>query len=135
MDFITWLRDQMERHHYNQPRLAEVLGVNQSTVSNWLRGKVDPTPENLVALSGLFNYDHLSLMEIAGVIGQRSPALPNGDEQQVVDKLKMLRDAPQLHRAVVQNVISQIDIVLAARDEPDQSEEEASGEEIKQQST
>lgn len=122
MKFSDWLRQQMAERGYNQAALAKTLGVGQSTISNWLQGLATPSVDNLVALSGLFDYDHMALMEMVGIFGQRSPELPTGDEQQVVDRLKMLRGEAE-YRPTIQTVISVIDLVLATKDSGDDTKE------------
>lgn len=134
VDFPAWLRSQMEAHHYNQSKLAEVLGVRQSTISNWLSGKSEPTTDNLVMLSGVFDYDHLSLMEIAGVLPERSPALPNGDEQTLINTLKTLRGTP-VYKPTLHTLQTIADLASTLLDPPPQEDEESNGEEARQSSS
>ncbi len=79
--FGQWLRERMaERADLNQPRLAELLGVNQSTISNWVRGRSEPASlEAIGALADIFGTEKATLLHLLGLeVGppyQFSPAL------------------------------------------------------------
>lgn len=124
MVFREWLRDQMKERGYSQARLAQMLGVSQSLVSNWLQGVGSlPSTEKLVALSGIFRYDHLALMEMAGLLSERSPALPNGEEQSLLNKLKGLRGTPS-YKPTMQTLNVIADLALSLLDPPPPEEED-----------
>lgn len=112
--FPEWLRDSMEAEHYTQSDVARLVNTSQSNVSMWLRGKSIPSVENLVALSRLFRYDHLKLMEMIGIVAS-VPNLPTGEEQQVIDKLALFRDEKD-YRAIAHAVITFLDLLGAGRD-------------------
>jgi transcriptional regulator with XRE-family HTH domain len=39
-----------------QAQIADIMGVKQPQVSNWLKGKRLPTSQNLVKLANILNY-------------------------------------------------------------------------------
>jgi transcriptional regulator with XRE-family HTH domain len=47
MDFIEILRDIIVDYNLNQTELAKKIGVKQSQVSEWLKGKSKPSYDNL----------------------------------------------------------------------------------------
>lgn len=47
MDFIEILKDIMIDFNLNQSQLADKIGVKQSQVSEWLKGKSKPGYDNL----------------------------------------------------------------------------------------
>lgn len=64
VDFPAWLDEQMRRRGYNQSALARGLGIQQSTVSQWLSGKSEPTTTNLIALARLFDLNTNSVLQM-----------------------------------------------------------------------
>ena len=119
MVFSEWLREQMKNRGYSQARLAQTLGVSQSLISNWLQGVGrPPSTDKLVALSGLFRYDHLALMEMAGVLSDRDPTLPNGDEQTLINTLKTLRGTPA-YKPTLHTLQTIADLATILLDPPD----------------
>lgn len=65
--FGEWLHDQMYEHRINQPQLAEMVGVNQSTVSNWLRGRAFPGADKIDRLVAVFEVDPSLLYGMLGI--------------------------------------------------------------------
>ncbi len=47
MDFIKILTELMKENNLNQTQLANLLGIKQSQVSEWLKGKSKPGYDNL----------------------------------------------------------------------------------------
>ncbi len=47
MDFIKILSELMKENNLNQTQLANLLGIKQSQVSEWLKGKSKPGYDNL----------------------------------------------------------------------------------------
>ena len=47
MEFIEILKDIMIEYNLNQSQLAEKIGVKQSQISEWLKGKSKPGYDNL----------------------------------------------------------------------------------------
>ncbi len=47
MDFIKILEDIMIENELNQTKLANLLGLKQSQISEWLKGKSKPGYDNL----------------------------------------------------------------------------------------
>ena len=45
----------MIEHNLSQEKLAKMIGVNQTTVGQWLRGKKKPNYDNIYALYKVFN--------------------------------------------------------------------------------
>ena len=50
MNFIEILKDLMIDYNLNQTQLAEKIGVKQSQVSEWLKGKSKPGYDSLKAI-------------------------------------------------------------------------------------
>ncbi len=115
MALSHWLKDRMRDRGLNQAKLAKLIGVNQSTISNWLQDLATPSVENVVAIASIFSYDERALLEMVGYVPERSVDEPTGDEQQVVDRLRLLRGEDEYH-PTIQTVISVIDLVLATKD-------------------
>lgn len=55
--FSEVLLEFMKVNELNQQKLANALGVNQSTISFWLSNKKEPTIENLWKIADLFGTD------------------------------------------------------------------------------
>lgn len=123
MTFVDWLRDQMHQRHINQSALAKLIGVNPSTVSNWLRETSRPDTESLAILARVFDYDHLALMEIAGVITERDPELPTGDELMLIDSLKVLRGTP-VYKPTLHTLQTIAELAITLLDPPPAEENE-----------
>jgi len=99
----------MKERHLNQPRLAEALGVNQSTISLWLNGK-EPGLDNLKALAHVFEFDFLTMLQAIGVIDQTHQYSPQMAEWlRQIDKV--LEDVPDPRKREV--VVSFLDKKLA----------------------
>lgn len=84
----------------SQVWLSQQSGVDQSTISRIINGRVDPTPETLEALGRVLGIDPAYLMRLAGFpvnegqydpeaayIAQRLTELPPGTRKQAVDAL------------------------------------------------
>lgn len=48
MNYIDILKDLMTEKHLSQDGLAKILGVNQTTVGQWLLGKKKPNYDNIL---------------------------------------------------------------------------------------
>ena len=55
MEFIDILKDLMTEKNLNQTQLANLIGVKQSQVSEWLKGKNKPAYDNLKAICQALN--------------------------------------------------------------------------------
>ncbi len=55
MEFIDILKDLMKEKELSQTKLAEIVGVKQSQVSEWLKGKSKPGYDNLQAICKSLN--------------------------------------------------------------------------------
>lgn len=51
----TLLRERMTEREWNQTALAERIGVQQSSVSMWMRGRSRPEPHHRQALAALLD--------------------------------------------------------------------------------
>ena len=47
MEFVEILKDLMVELNLNQTRLADLIGIKQSQVSEWLKGKSKPGYDNI----------------------------------------------------------------------------------------
>ncbi len=50
MDFIDILKDIMIDFNLNQSQLANIVGLKQSQISEWLKGKSKPGYDNIKAI-------------------------------------------------------------------------------------
>lgn len=55
IQIIKRIKDLMQVEHLSQYALAKHIGVNQSTVCNWLNGKKEPSIESLWRLADFFD--------------------------------------------------------------------------------
>ena len=55
LKFSTNLNDLLKTHNMSQQTLANMLGVNQSTVNRWVNGTFQPTYEDLLLISIIFD--------------------------------------------------------------------------------
>ena len=64
MEFSSILKDLMNEKDLNQTELANLIGIKQSQVSEWLKGKSKPGYDNLKAICTALN---ISGDEILGI--------------------------------------------------------------------
>ena len=57
MPFQDVIKELMETHGFSQQKLADLLGVNQTTVSQWLLGKKKPGYDSILALYETFGIE------------------------------------------------------------------------------
>ena len=55
MKYIEIIKDIMLENNLSQNKLAKIIGVNQTTISQWLLGNKKPSYDNIVALCEKFN--------------------------------------------------------------------------------
>ena len=55
MKYIETIKQLMQERNLTQQKLANELGVNQTTVGQWLRGKKKPSYDNILALYEKFD--------------------------------------------------------------------------------
>ena len=55
MEFQEIIKEIMIMHNISQSQLAKIIGVNQTTVSQWLLGKKKPSYDSIVAIYENFN--------------------------------------------------------------------------------
>lgn len=66
IDFMTWLKQEMERRNMNQKGLADAFGVSQSQVSRYLSGDSNPDALKLVRLAKAWNLSEKEVLAIGG---------------------------------------------------------------------
>ena len=54
MAYVEILRQLMEENNLSQQKLADMLGVNQTTVSQWLLGHKKPGYDNILLIYNKF---------------------------------------------------------------------------------
>ena len=57
MPYIEILKQVMIENNLSQQKLADVLGVNQTTVSQWLLGKKKPNYDSIYAIYEKFDIE------------------------------------------------------------------------------
>ena len=57
-----------------QAQIADIMGVKQPQVSNWLNGKRLPTSQNLVKLANILNYYPEELLKDLEIIQKQNQA-------------------------------------------------------------
>lgn len=55
MEYIDVIRQIMQANGYSQQKFADILGVNQTTVSQWLLGRKKPGYDNIYLIYKKFN--------------------------------------------------------------------------------
>lgn len=55
MPYIEIIKQLMLEHNLSQQKLADILGVNQTTVSQWLLGKKKPGYDSILLLYQKFD--------------------------------------------------------------------------------
>ncbi|MBE7100938.1 MAG: helix-turn-helix transcriptional regulator [Clostridiales bacterium] len=61
MPYIEVIKQLMLEHNLSQQKLADILGVNQTTVSQWLLGKKKPGYDSILLLYQKFDISPNSL--------------------------------------------------------------------------
>ena len=79
----------MKSAHYTQSGLANRLKVNPSSVSTWISGRTNPTPQTLQQISDVLgcNYDYL-----ASEIGDPFPPRSHAEEIGAIAKAASYND-------------------------------------------
>lgn len=54
MNYVEVLKDFMIENELTQQKLADILGVNQTTISQWLLGKKKPGYDSIMAIYNKF---------------------------------------------------------------------------------
>jgi len=64
MEYIEIIKNILITHNLSQEKLANILGVNQTTVGQWILGKKKPSYDSILAL-----YHHFGITpnEIFGI--------------------------------------------------------------------
>lgn len=57
MPYIEIIREIMQQHNLSQQKLADQLGVNQTTISQWLLGKKKPGYDSILLLYEKFGIE------------------------------------------------------------------------------
>lgn len=64
MVFSDVIKQIMDERGLSQQKLADVLGVNQTTVSQWILGKKKPGYDSILAICKNFDIEPNDLFEI-----------------------------------------------------------------------
>lgn len=64
MYYIDIIKQVMQEHNLSQQKFADMLGVNQTTVSQWLLGKKKPGYDSIAMLYEKFEIEPNSLFGI-----------------------------------------------------------------------
>lgn len=64
MEYIEIIKNILISHNLSQDKLAKILGVNQTTVGQWLLGKKNPSYDSIMAL---YKHFGITLNEIFGI--------------------------------------------------------------------
>ncbi len=64
MNYIEVIKQIMIEQGLSQQKFADILGVNQTTVSQWLLGKKKPTYDSIMLIYTKFNVTPNELMGI-----------------------------------------------------------------------
>ena len=64
MEYIEIIKNILLTHNLSQEKFANIIGVNQTTVGQWILGKKKPSFESILAI-----YDHFGITpnEIFGI--------------------------------------------------------------------
>ncbi|MDE6614694.1 MAG: helix-turn-helix domain-containing protein [Clostridia bacterium] len=57
MPYIEVIKEIMQEHNLSQQKFADIIGVNQTTVSQWLRGRKKPGYDSLLLIYEKFNIE------------------------------------------------------------------------------
>lgn len=57
MSYIEVIKQIMEDNNLSQQKMANILGVNQTTISQWLLGKKKPSYDNIYAIYEKFGIE------------------------------------------------------------------------------
>ncbi|MFA5449094.1 MAG: helix-turn-helix transcriptional regulator [Clostridia bacterium] len=64
MVYIDIIKQIMIEHKLSQQQLADILGVNQTTVSQWLLGRKKPGYDSIMLLYRKFNIEPNELFDL-----------------------------------------------------------------------
>lgn len=64
MSYIDVIRQVLVEHNLSQQQFADILGVNQTTVSQWLLGNKKPGYDSILLLYEKFGIEPNELFEI-----------------------------------------------------------------------
>ena len=64
MHYVDVIKQVMQEHNLSQQKFADMLGVNQTTVSQWLLGKKKPGYDSIAMLYEKFEIEPNSLFGI-----------------------------------------------------------------------
>lgn len=54
--FASRLKELRKKHGLTQKEIAKLIGISQSSYSNWENGNTEPSLENVVRLAKLFGF-------------------------------------------------------------------------------
>lgn len=67
-NFSTWLNNEMVRKDITQQAIADMLGVSNSSVSNWQNAKNLPDAMTLKRIAAVFGVDAVWLFRLVGYL-------------------------------------------------------------------
>lgn len=86
---MTRFYEQRKLHKYSQQKLADMLFVNQTAVSQWDRGVTTPSPPTLLKLSELYG---VSTDYLLGKEEMPIPAIEDGQDSQERELMALIKD-------------------------------------------
>lgn len=130
MGFAEWLKEQMHYRRLNQPQLAQAIGVNQSTISYWLRNRSTPEAHTVPRIAKALGVEPNTIYELLGFesnIDQPYEFKVIGPLVEEIDRILASVDDPQ-DRALIEerlkhDVRAAIDMLEALNQRRQQKEE------------
>lgn len=102
-DFVTNLRFYMARDKVNQREVAEIAGVSEATVSQWLSKKKYPRIDRVEKLAMYFDIEKSDLLE-----NKENPAMNGGISMQKKELIKFVRSVPDDQVEMILRVMKSI---------------------------
>ncbi len=83
-DFSEKLKRTMKDKSLSQSKVADILGVDQKTISNWIRGTIVPNPEKQARIQELLGMNTFPIENFSGNDIEKIVAIRN-EIQKVYD--------------------------------------------------
>jgi transcriptional regulator with XRE-family HTH domain len=112
-EFAEWLGEELARQGLSQRELALRSGVTSPTVSQIVRGEVQPTVESIVKIAEGLGEDPVTVLRLAGALPDYLPKTT--DEEEAV---RILRALPYHLRQVAVWMLRGIHAEYLRGDEP-----------------
>lgn len=101
MSLGEWLGNKIVEHGMTQTELAARVGVNQTQISSYLRGKRRPSPETCRRLAEVLA---VPVDEVLIVAGHRPPVVADGD-MELKEMVEILRQIPLDQRPPIKDYL------------------------------